>query len=467
MKKFREDFLWGGATAANQCEGAYLEDNKGLSTADFLCKDNYEKDCFEIKDDSNTYYPCRRGIDFYHTYKEDIKLLSEMGFKTFRISIPWSRIYPLGDEELPNELGLAHYDDLFDTCLKYNIEPLVTLSHCEMPYGLLEKYGGWKNRKLIDLFVKYATTCFERYKNKVKYWITFNEINFTMMNGFLYQNGGVLVKEGDNVRQLQVQVAHNQLVANAICTKICHEIIPGSYCGAMVEGSLGYYEDCNPEKAMIAIKDNQDYLYMFTDVLVNGEYPYYFNRMLEKENIEIETKEDDFVALKEGTCDYIPFSYYVSRLALPKINGYLDYSRKNPFLPRTEWNSTIDPIGLRIILNDLYHRYKKPLFIVENGLGAKDILTEDKKIHDDYRIKYLRDHIYQMHLAVDDGVDVMGYTSWGCIDLVSQSKGEMSKRYGYIYVDINDDGTGSKKRYKKDSFYWYKKVIETNGEVLE
>ena len=206
---------------------------------------------------------------------------------------------------------------------------------------------------------------------------------------------------------------------------------------------------------------------MFTDVLVNGEYPYYFNRMLEKENIEIETKEDDFVALKEGTCDYIPFSYYVSRLALPKINGYLDYSRKNPFLPRTEWNSTIDPIGLRIILNDLYHRYKKPLFIVENGLGAKDILTEDKKIHDDYRIKYLRDHIYQMHLAVDDGVDVMGYTSWGCIDLVSQSKGEMSKRYGYIYVDINDDGTGSKKRYKKDSFYWYKKVIETNGEVLE
>ncbi len=466
MEPFRKDFLWGGATAANQCEGAYQEGGKGLSTADYLCKENYGKNSFELVNDPKAFYPCREGIDFYHTYKEDIALFAEMGFRCFRFSISWSRIFPNGDDETPNVEGLKFYDGVIAECLKYGIQPLITLSHCEMPIALWQNYGGWKNRKLIGFFVKYAKTCFERYRNQVKYWITFNEINFTMMNGFLYQNGGVMVQEGDNVRAIQIQVAHNQLVANAMCVLECKKLIPDAYCGAMAEGSLGYALSARPEDVLLSIKDNQEYLYLFTDVLLKGEYPYYFKQLLKKENIPLEYEEDDFRLLREGAQNYLPFSYYMSRLSLEKVNGYINEDIKNEFLAKTDWGTTVDPVGLRIILNDLYARYAKPLFIVENGLGAYDVLNADGSVHDPYRIKFLKDHIEQMHLAVDDGVDVLGYTSWGCIDLISQSKGQMSKRYGYIYVDKNDDGSGSKKRFKKDSFYWYKKVIASNGENL-
>lgn len=473
MKRFPKNFLWGGAVAANQCEGAYLEDGKGLSTADLLCRETYGSDELELEINPQYYYPCHEGIDFYHTYADDIKLLAELGFKTFRISIPWSRIYPNGDDDSPNEAGLIHYDKVLDECIKYDIEPIVTLSHCEMPLNILQKYGGWKNRKCIDYFVKYAETVFKRYKDKVKYWITFNEINFIFMKGFLYQNGGVILrnKDLDKKRELQFQVAHNQLVASARCVKLCHEIIPESYISAMVEGSLSYTKTCNPEDILSTLFDNNEYSYAFLEVLMNGEYPYFWNRTIEKEQLKIVTEEKDFYDLKEGTCDFIPFSYYFSRLVLKDqdldINAFGRSMYRNPYLKETEWNTPIDPIGLRIILNDFYLRYHKPLFIVENGLGAVDELTGDFKIHDTYRIDYLKKHIEQIQLAIDDGVEVMGYTSWGCIDLVSQSKGEMSKRYGFIYVDINDDGSGTAQRYKKDSFYWYQKVISTNGKDLD
>lgn len=475
MKSFRKDFLWGGATAANQCEGAYLEEGKGLSTADLLNKETYGKDIVPLEIDENKFYPTQRGIDFYHTYRDDIALLAEMGFKCFRLSIPWSRIFPKGDDPVPNEAALAHYDDLFDQCHKYNIEPLVTLSHCEMPLEILKKYGGWKNRKVIDLFVTYAKTCFERYKHQVKYWITFNEINFIFMPGFLYQNGGVILEKGENKKELQYQVAYNQLVANARCVKLCHEIIPGSYISAMVEGSLGYYRNCDPKEVLFTQQDDRQYSYMYLDILCNGEFPYYWTRAVERDGLRIEMHPEDPDIIKRYTVDYIPISYYNSRMSVDfsKIDMDRDHEGfgrelfRNPFLQSTEWDMIIDPIGLRIVLNEFYGRYKKPLFIVENGLGAKDTLTKDYQVHDEYRISYLRDHIEQMHLAVDDGVDVLGFTAWGCIDLVSQSKGEMSKRYGFIYVDINDDGSGTRARYKKDSFYWYKKVIETNGENLE
>lgn len=480
MKPFRSDFLWGGAVAANQCEGAYLTDGKGLSTADILNSETYGKESLPLEIDPEKFYPTHEAIDFYHTYREDIALLGEMGFKCFRISIPWSRIFPSGDDEKPNEAALAHYDDLFDCCREHGIEPLVTLSHCEMPLEILKKYGGWKNRKVIDLFVKYAETCFTRYRSKVKYWITFNEINFIFMQGFLYQNGGVILNEGDNKKELQYQVAYNQLTANARCVKLCHEIIPGSYISAMVEGSLGYYSKSDPEEILFAQQDNRQYSYMFLDVLCKGEFPYYWYADIEKDGISIETDPADYEIIRENTVDYIPISYYNSRMSvLPEKKESLGGSAsekksasfgreqfKNPLLPRTDWNTTIDPVGFRIVLNDFYERYGKPLFVVENGLGAKDVLTENHEIHDNYRIDYIREHIKQMHLAVDDGVDVLGYTAWGCIDLVSQSRGEMSKRYGFIYVDINDDGSGTRARYKKDSFYWYKKVIASNGEEL-
>lgn len=471
----RKDFLWGGAVAANQCEGAYLEEGKGLSTADLLNKETYGKDSLPLEINPNEFYPTHEAIDFYHSYKEDIALMGEMGFKCFRLSIPWSRIFPNGDDEEPNELALRHYDDVFDQCSKYGIEPLVTLSHCEMPLALLKKYNGWKNRKVLELFVKYARTCFERYKDKVKYWITFNEINFIFMPGFLYQNGGVILGEDENKLEVQYQVAHNQLVANAMCVKLCHEIIPDSLIGAMVEGSLGYYREPNPSEIFMSLQDNNQYSYAFLEVLCNGDYPYYWKNAMKQKNLHIISEANDFDILKKYTVDYIPISYYNSRMSVDLTTVDLDseYGRelfKNPLLKSTDWGMTIDPIGLRITLNDFYGRYKKPLFIVENGLGAKDVLVKENgryTVHDDYRISYIRDHLEQMKLASDDGVDILGFTAWGCIDLVSQSKGEMSKRYGFIYVDINDDGSGTRNRYKKESFDWYKKVIETNGNNME
>lgn len=467
MREFRKDFLWGGAVAANQCEGAWDEDGKGADTSDFLYKENYSDNDIKLEIDSSRFYPTHKAIDFYHTYREDIALMAEMGFRCFRFSIAWSRIFPNGDEAEPSEAGLAHYEDVVATCREHGIEPLITLSHTETPIGLIRKYGGWRSRALIGFFERYAEACFKRL-NTVRYWITFNEINFIFQDGMLVQNGGVTLREGENLRQLAYQCAHNQLVASARAVRLCHRYIPGAYINAMMEGGVAYPASCKPEDMIATQKDNQEYCYAFMDVLLKGEYPYCWTRAIEREGLQIETEPQDFTDLKEGVANYIPLSYYATRLSSQEIaREETKKSHPNPFTAKTQWGWTIDPIGLRYVLNDYYERYQVPCFIVENGLGAKDLLTEDHKVHDDYRIGFMRDNIRQMHLAVDDGVDVLGYTMWSAIDLVSQSKGEMSKRYSFIYVDINDDGSGTGRRYRKDGFYWFQRVIRSNGESLE
>lgn len=469
-----ETFLWGGAIAANQCEGSYIEGGKGLSVVDILPSGKARwqalSDLKKAMETDYGYYPSHESIDFYHRYKEDIKLFREMGFKCLRTSISWPRIFPMGDENTPNEEGLKFYDDLFDELIANNIEPVVTINHFDTPLELSKKYGGWKNRKLIDFYVNYCETIFKRYKGKVKYWMTFNEINMILhIPAF---GGGLIFEEGENKNQLKYQGAHHQLVASAIATKIGHEIDPENKIGCMLAAGTVYPNTCNPEDILAAQAKNRDN-YFFIDIQAKGEYPAYSNRMFEEMNISIDITEEDKKVLKEHTIDYIAFSYYSSRLtsADPEVmkelgQGNAFATLKNPYLKVSEWGWAIDPIGLRVTMNDLYDRYNKPLFIVENGLGAVDTVNEDGSIEDDYRIEYLRRHIEQMKEGIKDGVELIGYTPWGCIDLVSASTGEMNKRYGFIYVDKDNNGNGNLARSKKKSFYWYKKVIDSNGGEL-
>ncbi|MFD1179137.1 glycoside hydrolase family 1 protein [Paenibacillus puldeungensis] len=479
---FPEHFLWGGATAANQLEGAYNEDGKGLSSADMVVYVPKEKrtggHAIEITSEQidkilsgkldHERFPKRHGIDFYHRYKEDIALFAEMGFKVFRISINWSRIFPNGDDAQPNEAGLQFYDNVFDELHTYGIEPLVTLAHYETPLGLTQKYNGWASREVIGHFTNYAETVFRRYKNKVKYWLTFNEINMMTISPFT--GGGVVIDRVQNKQQTIYQALHHQFVASALATKLCHEIIPGAMIGCMLARMETYPATCNPEDVRKSQHENQMNLF-FTDVHARGEYPSYMTRYFEENNIVIEKDASDDEILKAYPVDYISFSYYMSltvssELGGDRAEGNLFGGVKNPYLKASDWGWQIDPVGLRITLNNFYDRYQKPLFIVENGLGAYDKVEEDGSIHDTYRIDYLRQHIAQMKEAIKDGVDLIGYTSWGPIDLVSMSTSEMSKRYGFIYVDLDDEGNGTLKRSKKDSFQWYKQVIATNGEVL-
>ena len=484
MKKnegFPNGFLWGGATAANQFEGAYNEGGKGLSTADmvrFIPKeDRGESFSLDVSrkeieailaNKTQAVFPKRFGVDFYHHYKEDIALLAEMGFKVFRLSINWARIFPNGDDTISNEEGLAFYDDVFDECLKYGIEPLVTLSHYETPLNLTLKYNGWADRQVIDFFVNYAETVFIRYKNKVKYWLTFNEINIIALSP--YTGGGVLVEDADNPLELSYQAGHHQFVASALAIKIGHEINPEFKIGCMLARMTTYPETNNPTDIIKAQEKNQHNLF-FTDVQARGEYPAFMNRYFKENNISIHKERGDDEILKSYPVDFISFSYYmsISVSSDPKkeqVGGNFIEGVKNDYLETSDWGWQIDPIGLRWTLNDFYDRYQLPLFIVENGLGAYDKVEEDGSIHDHYRIDYLQKHIEQMREAVNDGVDLIGYTSWGAIDLVSASTSEMSKRYGYVYVDQDDEGKGTLNRSRKDSFFWYKKVIETNGTDL-
>jgi 6-phospho-beta-glucosidase len=475
--KFPEGFLWGGATAANQLEGAYNEGGKGLNLADVLPggKDNRLKllasTGFDFEIDKSKYtYPNHEGIDFYHRYKEDIALFAEMGFKTFRLSIAWSRIFPNGDELEPNEEGLAFYDRVFDELAKYNIEPLVTIAHYETPLHLIKEYGGWRNRKLVEFFERYVTVLFNRYKDKVKYWLTFNEINGATHMPLL---GLGFSPENEETRlQDSFQGLHHQFVASARAVQLGHEIIPGSQIGCMLIYAPVYSYDSNPENVLYAQQEARLFNNFCGDIHVRGEYPTFSERYFRENNINIKMEDGDLELIKNGTVDFISFSYYMSRtdkkVKTPEEigQGNLIGGVKNPFLKASDWGWEIDPVGLRIALNELYDRYQLPLFVVENGLGAYDKVEEDGSIHDDYRINYLREHIRAMGEAVDDGVELMGYTSWGCIDLVSASSGEMSKRYGFIYVDKHDDGSGTLERSRKKSFYWYKNVIATNGEEL-
>lgn len=463
MKRFPDNFYWGGAIAANQVEGAWNQDGKGLSTSDVQPKGIFggviprKENVSSIKD---------VAIDFYHRYPEDIKLFAEMGFTCLRVSIAWARIFPDGDEQTPNEAGLAHYDRLFDELLSHGITPMVTLSHYEMPWNLVTRYHGWGNRLLIDLFVKYAETVFERYKDKVKLWLTFNEINMSLHAPMT----GVGLPEGSSQSEIY-QAIHHQLVASAIVVGKCHEIVSDAKIGNMLLGGLFYPLTCSPDDVLKAMEENRGWLF-FGDVQSRGCYPGYMLRFFHENMIELDITEQDREHLKTNTVDFISFSYYNSGCAstddeiIEKSRGNILSMISNPLLPSSEWGWTIDATGMRILLNILWDRYQKPLFIVENGLGAKDTLKDDFTVDDDYRIAYLNNHLYQVYEAIEDGVDVMGYTSWGPIDLVSNSTAELGKRYGFIYVNRDDKGHGNLARYRKASFYWYRDVIRSNGETL-
>lgn len=477
-KTFRKDFLWGGATAANQFEGAWNVDGKGPSVSDMCTNGSYEvPKRITNTIEEGTFYPSHEASDFYHHYKEDIKLMAEMGFKTYRLSIAWTRIFPTGMEEEPLEEGLAFYDKVFDELNKYRIEPLVTISHYETPYALVEEFNGWEDRRCIDFFQRYCEVLFERYQNKVKYWLTFNEINAgTMPMGNVLSLGtvkgftGAILDFPDNP-EVRYQALHHQLVASAKVIKLAHDCYPSFKMGNMICFLTMYPLTCNPDDMMKTQREMQMANWFCSDVQVRGAYPYYADRFFEENNIHIKKISEDEQTLKDGCVDYYTFSYYMSNCVAETSDaeikgGNLTGGLKNPYLEASDWGWQIDPKGLRYTLNEIYARYEIPLMVVENGLGAYDKIEADGSINDSYRIDYMRSHIEQMKEAVKDGVDLLGYTPWGCIDLVSASTGEMAKRYGLIYVDKYDDGTGTLERKRKQSSYWYENVIYSNGETL-
>ena len=488
---FPKGFLWGGATAANQFEGGWNKDNKGVSSSDcctrgsrtkprevtYLTKEGKVESqmmftlnapegatfgCFDGYD-----YPSHDGIDFYSHYKEDIALFAEMGFKMFRLSINWGRIFPLGYEEEPNEAGLKFYDSIFDELNKYGIEPLVTLSHYETPVGLTNKWNSWADRRTIECFKRYASTCFKRYNVKVKYWLTFNEINCIGFGGWMA--AGVPTSDP----KIIADATRNQLLASALAVQEAHRINPDMMVGNMIGYGASYPYTCHPND-VLKQRELQRGIDFYTDVQARGYYPVSKLKEYENKDIAFELTDEDKEILKAGTIDFITFSYYMSSCvsADPEVlasqGGNMMMGVSNPYLKASDWGWQIDPVGLRNALNDFYSRYELPLMIVENGLGAADKVEEDGSIHDSYRIDYLRAHIEQMDKAInEDGVDLIGYTPWGCNDLVSASTGEMEKRYGLIDVNYQDDGRGDGSRSRKDSFYWYKKVIETDGKELD
>lgn len=465
MKK-NKNFLWGGATAAHQYEGAYLAGGKGLNIAD-VEKGSRHGVPRQIHDQvyEGEYYPSHDAVDFYHRYKEDIALFAEMGFKAFRMSISWARIYPKGDETSPNEAGLAFYDNVFDELAKYNIEPIVTLSHYETPLHLIQEYGSWRNRKLIKFFTNYCETVFERYKHKVKYWITFNEINETMNKDLPYHQAGLLFEEDENRADVVLQASHNMLVANAQAVILGHQINSDFKIGCMIQYPMTYPATCKPEdnlaKKIFMMPD-----YYYADVMCKGYYTNTCTAQWQRMKGTFEQLPEDQELLKEGIVDFISFSYYFTTTVRLNEQNQPEVVKDNPYLELTDWNWSIDPIGLRLSLNELYDRYQLPLFIVENGLGTFDYPNEDGSINDDYRSDFLGAHIQEMIKAIEeDHVDVIGFLAWGCIDIVSVGTGEMRKRYGFIYVDKDDEGNGTLARRRKQSFYWYQKLIKANGQL--
>lgn len=479
MKEMPKGFLWGGAVAANQIEGAWDVDGKGPSLSDMCTGGTPQNPKWITKTiHPDRFYPSHEAADFYHHYEEDISLMGEMGFKVFRLSINWTRIFPTGMEEKANEKGLEFYDKVFACCREHGIEPLVTISHYELPYALVEKYNGWFSRELIELFMKYCMVIFERYKNQVKLWLTFNEINVGAGTplGALISLGTVQGYEGPCINapadlQTRYQALHHQFVASAKAVIYAHEHYPDFKIGNMICFLTRYPLTCDPDDVLACQQEMRRLNWLASDVMCKGEYPFYAKRYFEEHGVVIRMELEDEEILKKGTVDFYTHSYYqtsciTTHEGAETSAGNMSGGAKNPYLPSSEWGWQIDAKGLRYALNEIYERYHLPIMIVENGLGAKDVVEEDGSIHDPYRIAYLKAHIEQLKEALHDGVDVMGYTPWGCIDLVSASTGEMAKRYGMIYVDKNDDGTGTLKRMRKDSFYWYKHVIETNGAEL-
>ena len=481
--RFPEEFLWGGATADFQFEGGFNEGGRGVNSQDFVTDGNVSRKrqiTLELSDGTRSsvnsletfpkgakakmyddeYYPSHQAVDFYHRYKEDIALMAEMGFSVFRFSICWSRIYPLGIEDEPNMEGVKFYSDVIDECLKYNIQPLITICHDEMPDYLARNYNGWNNRILIDCYLKLCKTLFENYGTRVKYWLTFNELN--AIHG--YSKIGV----NEMSPQIYYQAQHHMFLASSLSIKMGHEMMKEAMFGAMFAMSEMYAQTCKPEDVFARMLHRRENFF-FIDVMSRGEYPNYSDEIFKRKGVNLDIKDGDLDILKKYPLDFVSFSYYSSSCEAKDLSlydvtaGNTIMGLKNPYIKSSDWGWQIDPIGLRVSMVDLYDRYRKPLFIVENGLGAKDVL-ENGKVHDPYRIEYLREHFKEMYKAiVEDGVELMGYTSWACIDLVSESTKQMSKRYGYIYVDADDYGKGTYNRYRKDSFYWYKKVIENNG----
>ncbi|EME7221468.1 glycoside hydrolase family 1 protein [Enterococcus faecium] len=485
MSNFPKDFLWGGAIAANQAEGAWNVGGKGLSVAD-VAKLRPELDVKDyvsqwhvspeqieegMKAKDPTYWPKRRGIDFYHRYKEDLALFKELGLKCLRISIAWTRIFPKGIEKEPNQAGIDFYIDLFKEMKRLGIEPLVTLSHYEMPLYLVNHYDGWVSREVIEFFDRFTRVCVDNFGEYINYWLTFNEIDSVFRHPFT--TVGVVEEKYNSKKETEAaiyQALHHQFVASSLATKYIHEKYPTAQVGAMLTRTLAYPLTSNPEDNVLAQKHNRDN-YFFSDVQVFGEYPKHVENYLEQEGIVIEKLVGDDEILKQHTVDFLSFSYYMSMIKtvneedMEKVGGNLVTSVKNPYLDTSDWGWQVDPVGLRIGLIDLYDRYRIPLFIVENGIGAIDVF-EDGTVHDDYRIEYFKRHFEQVDIAISQGVEVMGYTTWGVIDIVSASTSQMEKRYGFIYVDADDLGNGSYNRFKKDSFNWYKEVIRTNGDSL-
>ena len=473
LARFPKGFLWGGALAANQAEGAHLEGGKGLTTVDMIPHGANrmavklgQEQRFTLRDDE--FYPSHEAIDFYHRYKEDIALMAEMGFTVFRTSIAWARLYPKGDEAEPNPEGIAFYRALFEECKKHGIEPLVTLCHFDVPMHLVVEYGSWRNRQMVDFFTRYARTCFEQFDGLVKYWLTFNEINILLHSPF--SGAGLVFEEGEEREQVKYQAAHHELVASALATRIAHEVNPHNQVGCMLAGGSFYPYSCKPEDVWAALQKERENL-LFIDVQARGVYPAYAASLFREKGIQLVKAPEDDDILKHSV-DFVSFSYYASRCASADMNqdntsaANVVKSLRNPHIQQSQWGWGIDPLGLRITMNSLYDRYQKPLFLVENGLGAIDEINAAGEIEDDYRIDYLRAHISAMGDAIADGVPLLGYTSWGCIDLVSASTGEMSKRYGFVHVDRDDAGRGTLARRRKKSFWWYRQVIASNGEDL-
>lgn len=472
----RKDFLWGGAIAAHQVEGGYNVGGKGLSTADVMTAGDVNTPR-EITDGvvDGKFYPNHDGIKFYEYYPEDIRMFGQMGFKCLRTSIAWSRIFPNGDENKPNEEGLKFYDGMFDCMLENGMQPVITLSHFEIPYHLVKEYGGWRNRKLIDFFYNFCKVVLDRYQNKVKYWMTFNEINNQMVvenDIFAFTNSGIVFSEGEDRLKIIYQAIHYQFVASALVTEYAHTLNSNIQMGCCVAATPNYPNTPNPDDILLAQAEDRK-LFMFTDVQIRGHYPKYLLNEFKLKGYDLDITDKDLDILSRGCVDYLGFTYYMSNTvsndsSVEKLGDENQgvFAVENPYLETTQWGWAIDPKGLRYIMNAYQDRYEKPMFIVENGFGYADTF-ENGEIHDQNRIEYLKAHIEEMKEAMEqDGCDCIGYTVWGCIDPISFTTGEMKKRYGFIYVDRNNDGTGSYKRYKKDSFYWYKHVIETNGEEL-
>lgn len=474
--RFPENFKFGGAVAACQVEGAYDIDGRKPSTSDIhvydtnLERNNIKKEgggtLDEIKtalEDTENYYPKRHGIDFYHTYKEDLKMLAELGLETFRTSISWSRIFPNGNEETPNEAGLAFYDKLIDEILANDMEPVITMAHYDLPIHLVTEYGGFSNRKIIEFFTRYSRVLLERYGHKVDKWIVFNQVNLvpTVQFGSLeiYDN------QAENMEELMYQAVHNQFIAAAKTKEIATELGLSANIGTMIADCTYYPATCRPEDVVWTMKKNR-MQYFYTDVQLRGHYPQYALKYFEDQNFAIKMEQGDKELLKENTMDFLGISYYSSKVAeFEKHTMLSDSAGQNPYLRPTPWDWRVDPLGFYNSISQYWDRYGVPIMIAENGFGAIDKL-EDETVHDNYRVNYYKDHLKVLKECMDEGVEIISFLAWGPIDIVSSSSSEMSKRYGFIYVDIDDLGNGSKNRLKKDSFDWYQKVIKTHGESL-